>query len=130
MPALNFRAEFADAVERGEKCQTIRAYRKDGRNPKPGDTLHLYTGMRTRACRLLAVRRCTAVKPVLIVESYALVAGETLEGDALERFAKADGFDGWSDMSRWFERTHGLPFHGLAIYWGQSRENVCKSEIE
>ena len=55
MPALNFRAEFADAVERGEKCQTIRAYRKDGRNPKPGDTLHLYTGMRTRACRRLAV---------------------------------------------------------------------------
>lgn len=49
MPALNFQTQFAPAVERGEKCQTIRAYRKDGRNPS------------------------------------------------------------------------GLPFHGLAIYWGQSR---------
>ena len=36
MPALNFQARFAPLVESGQKRQTIRAYRKDGRDPKPG----------------------------------------------------------------------------------------------
>ena len=33
MPALNFQKRFADDVESGRKCQTIRAPRKDGRDP-------------------------------------------------------------------------------------------------
>lgn len=34
----------------GEKRQTIRANRKDGRDPKQGQPLMLYTGMRTKSC--------------------------------------------------------------------------------
>ena len=51
MPALNFKKEFADKVASGEKRQTIRALRKDGKNPRPGQKLYLYTGMRTKYCR-------------------------------------------------------------------------------
>ena len=57
MPALNFQAQFAPLVESGEKRQTIRAYRKDGRDPTPGCKLYFFTGMRTKACRPLIVER-------------------------------------------------------------------------
>ncbi len=60
MPSLNFQARFAPLVESGEKRQTIRAYRKDGRDPKRGDKLYLFTGMRTKACRPLIVERTAA----------------------------------------------------------------------
>ena len=35
MPLLGFQKQFAPLVESGEKRQTIRAYRKDGKDPKP-----------------------------------------------------------------------------------------------
>ncbi len=76
MGAYNFRAQFAEDVESGRKTQTIRAERKDGRRPKVGDTLKLYTGMRTKACRLLAVGRCTAVVPITIEPPCIYVAGK------------------------------------------------------
>lgn len=60
MPSLNFKKQFAPMIKEGLKPenertgrikrQTIRAYRKDGRNPHPGDVLHLFTGMRTKSC--------------------------------------------------------------------------------
>lgn len=66
MPALNFEAQFADAVESGEKRQTVRTARKDGRpHAKVGDKIRLYTGLGTPRCRLLAeatVTRTTAVR--------------------------------------------------------------------
>lgn len=118
MPALNFQSQFAEAVERGEKRQTIRAPRKDGRDPKPGETLHLYTGMRTKACRKLCERRCTSVTPVVIdYNSVQLNGGTYLLTAARENFARADGFADWTAMRQWFERTHGLPFFGFAISW-------------
>ena len=57
MPALNFKNQFATYVELGfrdpdhprAKRQTIRAKRKDGRDPRQGETLYLYTGKRRHA---------------------------------------------------------------------------------
>ena len=68
MPALNFKAEFAPLVESGEKRQTIRKLRKDGRDPKVGDALYLYTGMRTKKCRKLGIAPCESVQPIEIDE--------------------------------------------------------------
>jgi hypothetical protein len=48
MPAYNFKAQFAPAVETGQKLCTIR-----GRAAKVGTIAYLYTGMRTKACRKL-----------------------------------------------------------------------------
>jgi len=134
MPALNFQARFAAAVASGDKRQTIRAYRKDGRDPKPGDTLHLYAGMRTKACRKLGEVRCKSAKR-LRIERFTNNAVPMVEvyredgspewatdffGDPFQaerRFARRDGFKNWPEMWQWFERVYGLPFEGLLIRW-------------
>ena len=137
MPALNFQAQFAPLVESGEKRQTIRAYRKDGRDPKPGCRLYLFTGMRTKSCIRLVVHRavevirravkgvpfghvveCVEVRAVSLNPQGAL----TIDGIAVgvsryNRLAKADGFVDMYAMCTWFEDTHGLPFEGLLIRW-------------
>ena len=56
MPSLNFQAQFAPLVESGAKRTTIRALRRDGRNPKRGDPLYMFTGQRTRSCRRLVIQ--------------------------------------------------------------------------
>lgn len=55
MPALNFKAQFAPLVESGAKRRTIRAFRKDKRDPKQGDTLYLYTGLRTKYAKPITI---------------------------------------------------------------------------
>ena len=119
MPALNFQKQFAPKVEAGEKRQTIRAERKDGRMPaKVGDTLALYTGMRTKGCRKLMDAECIDVSQVCIdrVPDGVRVAVNHQRMDA-EQQAKADGFDSAKAMADWFDKTHGLPFYGHLIRW-------------
>lgn len=121
-PAFNFQAQFADAVESGEKRQTIRKLRKDGRDPKVGDTLYLYTGMRTKACRKLGEAVCTSRLGVQIGRYCVLVrkgrerwiAQNNAEVASL---AQADGFESFAEMRDWFEKTHGLPFTGKLYRW-------------
>ena len=130
MVALNFKAQFADAVEDGYKRRTIRAPRKDGRNPKAGDKLQLYTGMRQRGCRKLRDAECWRVREVDIdymgikIDGRPLYAGdapayqggvdpEQYDGD----FARADGFDSFTSMLEFFKAEHSLPFTGLLIEW-------------
>lgn len=130
MVALNFMSKFADDVEMGHKCRSIRAPRKDGRNPSAGCQLQLYTGMRTRVCRKLADVKCMRVRPVLIdyfgveIDGRRLFCGnspaylgpvdpEGYDGD----FAHADGFNCFQDMAEFFAKTHGLPFSGFLIEW-------------
>lgn len=127
MPALNFRAEFSALVESGRKRQTIRAYRKDGRDPKPGDTLHLYVGLRTKGARKLAEVRCVGVERIRI----AKVRGATsitlrrrrLDFEEAHALALADGFDSLMALRLWFESVHGLPFDGIVIRW--IKESPC-----
>jgi len=138
VPALNFQARFARMVEVGllqdagkliggpAKRQTIRAYRKDGRDPKPGDTLYLFTGMRTKACRKLGAVVCAQRYEIVIWNepgAGVIVAldGALLPGIAADSMAHADGFEDAAEMGDWFEQTHGLPFMGLLIRWGPQR---------
>lgn len=117
MPLLGFKKEFADAVERGEKLQTIRALRKDKRDPKPGQILYLYTGLRTKQCRKLGERTCTSSQPVTIANA-GITLGPRWVLD-LHTFAEADGFKNIEDLYAFFKKTHGLPFHGVLIKWGK-----------
>jgi hypothetical protein len=144
MPALNFQAQFAPLVESGAKRQTIRAYRKDGRDPEVGDKLFLFTGMRTLACRRLAIRgdvdvaiilvkdrpprhvvRCKSVAQFKIWRGFRQWNCLVSDRGSLKRknarnadaFARADGFTDWLGIVDWFEKTHGLPFEGLLIRW-------------
>lgn len=130
MVALNFKEQFANDVEDGRKNRSIRAPRKDGRVPKKGEPAHLFTGMRSKKCRKLRLSVVERVRPVEInhmgvkIEGRPLYAGdaqayqggpdpEAYDGD----FARADGFDSFGDMADFFEKEHGLPFHGFLIEW-------------
>ena len=117
MPSLNFMERFAGMVERGEKMQTIRRVRK--RPIKVGDTLQLYTGQRSKACRKLGVGRCTRVREIRLT---AIGFSDRIDGVILspqERFrlAEDDGFEFIEDFMAFFRGRYGLPFEGVLIEW-------------
>jgi len=126
MPALNFKKEFAPKVEIGlkeprhreAKRQTIRAGRKDGRNPREGQQLYLYTGMRTKVCRKLGEAECKSVQQFTIEENLAIYVGtRCLSVGEEESMALADGFTTRGQFLDFFRKTHGLPFNGFLIKW-------------
>jgi len=115
MPALNFKNKFADAVESGLKLQTIRARRKDNRNPREGQTLYMYTGMRTKKCRKIGEFKCKFVD-VIKIDKGLIQIGPYAYHDH-EEYARRDGFESSSEFFDFFENEHGLPFEGLVICW-------------
>lgn len=106
MPAYNFKAKFADDVESGKKPHTIRPKRK--RQTKPGERLKLYTGMRTKKCRLLADTFCKNVEPVEIHSTHIKVGGRVLVMDERRNLAVNDGFDSLEAFYDFFRETYGL----------------------
>jgi hypothetical protein len=128
---LNFRAEFAPLVESGEKPHTVRARRRDGRDPLPGDTLHLYTGLRTKAVRLMRREVCDYVREITIQPSagnvhHVLLGGIPLEQSHVEMLARFDGFTSGTEFVSYFEKTYGLPFTGLLIGWDATPAYVTR----
>ena len=141
MPALNFKTQFAPLVESGAKRRTIRAFRKDGRDPKQGEPLYFYTGLRTKYARPITISSnvdvvlmgvnasgvmgymCQRARHVNIFNDSARFVihqgGRNLFDDVLnlDRFAQLDGFANWGEMRDWFSETHGLPFNGLLTEW-------------
>lgn len=109
MPAYNFKAEFAEAVESGKKRQTIRLRRK--RPTKVGDRLYLYSGMRTKRCRKLREATCRCVKPVDIFRGTIRLGGRFLGLAEQVDFVEMDGFESEADFFRFFEAL-GLPVVG------------------
>lgn len=120
MPAVNFTV-FVDAVRGGKKKQTIRALRK--RPFKEGDTLYLYTGMRTANCQKIAETPCTRVRDVRMDEDHVCLeeAGGIIiapwGAPLVEALSMEDGFSTSVEMREWFEKTHGFPFEGQVINW-------------
>ena len=119
MPAFNFKSEFAAAVESGAKQQTIRAKRKN--RPRVGSWAYCYTGMRTKACRLLGSWKISAVFDIIMSETVVSYGCSALSPYQMDRLALLDGFDSFESMRDWFAKTHGLPFHGDVIMWQYTR---------
>lgn len=118
MPALNFKKQFAPKVESGEKKTTIRAKRKDGRNPRPGQTLYLYTGMRSKGCRKLKEAVCANVSEIVIDPHRGInLRGDWLDYSQTMSIVRGDGFELWTDFLAFFRKEHELPFWGLLIEW-------------
>ena len=94
MVAYSFKKQFAYPVEKGYKLQTIRASRKT-RHARPGESIQLYTGMRTKQCRKL-VRADPIVKAVFRVDIFSpldiRIDGQQLTLEQIRRLALADGF--------------------------------------
>jgi hypothetical protein len=129
MVALTFKPEFVCDIDAGMKTRTIRRVRKTG-NPEPGKGLQLYTGLRTPQCEKIRDAVCTRVRPVTIDHMGVVLNGKRLwPGDAPAYaggvdpeqydgdFARADGFNSFTDMLEFFEGQYGLPFTGQLIEW-------------
>lgn len=122
MPALNFKARFEPLIVSGTKRQTIRALRKDGRDPKPGQQLYLYTGMRTKSCRCISrYQSCKSTHPIEISNCgggiMVSVDGKTLSSTEVQSLAVADGFKTAREFLQFFMENHSFPFNGLLIKW-------------
>lgn len=118
---LNFKKQFASAVETGAKLRTIRQHRKDGKRIQPGDTLKLYTGLRTRGARLLLAATATRVMSVqLQVPARELIIdGRLLDIAEKTEFARADGFESFADMVAFFRDQYMVEtFEGYCVEWG------------
>lgn len=123
MPAFNYKKHLAPAVESGAKRQTIRARRRDGRDPRPGDRLYHYTGMRTHSCRKLREDVLQSRQRILIrhradgSRMEVLIDGECLGDTQIKALATADGFTCAGEFFAFFRDEHGLPFEGYLYRW-------------
>jgi hypothetical protein len=114
MGLYNFQRRFVPFILSGAKTHTIRAYRKHP--DKPGNMLHLYTGLRTKQAQLLMRRPCVKVEDISISDSGDIfIDGNQLDDGEREGLARRDGFESFTDMAAfWKGRT---PFHGHVIHW-------------
>lgn len=55
---LGFQKQFVPYVREGSKTHTIRGERKRGERPVPGETLHLYTGLRQKGAEFILRAPC------------------------------------------------------------------------
>jgi len=120
MGLYNFLPRFVPFILDGRKTHTIRAER---RYPdKPGTTLHLYTGLRTKRAKLLMRVECVAVEEIEILtiekyggHPYVFVGGLGLNHSEKEQLARRDGFHDFTEMIAFWEAR--LPFKGHIIHW-------------
>ena len=122
MPAYNFKKQFAEAVKSGKKRCTMRAERKDGRTPSAKVEAKLYTGMRSRECRLLRVVYIRRVRPVTMEfrddgNTIIHLGDEYLNQEEMRQLALRDGFSSIAEMRGFFRETHGERFSGHLIEW-------------
>jgi hypothetical protein len=130
MVAYSFKPRFAELILDGSKRQTIRAVGKR-RHARPGDELQLYSGMRTRHCRLIARAKCASVHEVELffnrfgASELFRVDGAPIGPNAMECFARLDGFSTVQEMATFWWAEHGkayrhiglIEFKGVMVRW-------------
>jgi hypothetical protein len=117
MVAYSFKPRFAEPILAGSKGGTIRANRK--RHARPGEELQLYTGMRTRQCRLIARKQCVEVEPIELWLGADMVEFRNrIFRRNLDLFARFDGFSSWHELCDFWLYEHGdARFIGVHIRW-------------
>lgn len=133
MVAYSFKQRFVQPIRVGlsrvslsfdcpPKRQTIRAVGKR-RHARPGETLQLYTAMRTKQCMKIGDARCTSVSNVkMIIQTRRFsisVGGIPYVNAAREEFARMDGFSCVEDMHQFWIANHpGIEhFEGVLVRW-------------
>lgn len=116
---LGFKKRFIQPIKIGTKVHTMRNKRKI--KPKIGETLHMYTALRTKHCELITNKEKLISKQKVRVHiqrnkvvtegknngfayiTKVLIDGRKIEGAELEQFVKFDGFENITDFaSFWF----------------------------
>ncbi len=127
MFTYNFAKDHVAAVESLAKPITIRAMRKDGRAPKPGEHLRLYTGMRTKNCRPIMEAVCQRIQEIRITFDWVAIRGGQENGNSdwiylnkqvALQLARTDGFTDFESFWRFFApQAVGGAFHGHLIHF-------------
>lgn len=120
---LGFKDEFVPKVESKTKRQTIRGVRK--KPIRVGDTLKFYAGWRTPDCRQIGSAVCKNIYLITIYPDFIILDGQVMNGKGymgfmhLNNFARADGFEHWDGMVKWFKNQYPdqFPFMGVLIKW-------------
>lgn len=131
MVAYSFKARFVKPIKAGlglkvyaepgdppcaPKRQTIRAIGKR-RHARAGETLQLYTAMRTKQCQKIGEAKCIYVVPITIQVLKSALKFSSYVSDA-EAFARYDGFANLADMHAFWIKEHGPgKFEGVLIRW-------------
>lgn len=135
MVAYSFKKQFVDPIRAGlghyehidgmipaPKRQTIRANGKR-RHARPGETLQLYSAMRTKQCFKIGEATCTEVVPISIdvrKDGLLISSGRQriIGGTLIDNFARLDGFADGKEMRDFWLKEHGLgKFEGVLIRW-------------
>lgn len=125
MVAYSFQPRFVDAIRSGRKRQTIRRDRT-GRvlHAKPGSPVHIFTGMRTKAVRLIGIAECSRVEPIMLrlERPCQIKIGEGVliqTAGGLNSFAQCDGFATWQELVDFWDAWHPgfAVFSGTLISW-------------
>ncbi len=109
MVAFNFKPQFVPHIENGKKQQTIRSTKRC----EVGDDMQLYTGQRTKQCRLVKESVCVDVYPITISEG-GIQCEKKMSATAL---ANRDGFNSAPLMRNFFRDQYGLPYKGWVHVW-------------
>jgi hypothetical protein len=130
MGLYNFKPQFVEPILKARKTHTIRAVRKHP--DKPGDTMHLYTGLRRKGAWLIGRVECAKVETITIREESSIkfddatghlfavkIDGQKLAADECEQLARRDGFSSFREMMDFWEGR--LPFRGQIIHWRNPR---------
>jgi hypothetical protein len=117
MGLYNFKPQFVAPILAGTKRQTIRAPR--AHPDVVGNTMHLYTGLRTERSRLIARVQCTWTASIWIgVAGAIMVDGRALSRPEREILARRDGFADPAEMMQFWRESGRLPFEGHIFGWG------------
>lgn len=125
MGLYNFDPRFVPKILAGEKTHTIRAHR--AHPDKPGNTLHLYCGLRHKSVQLLMRVSCVKIEEIAIslapenlpfddgARVFVTIDGTVLHRSECETLARRDGFDSFDEMLKFWDGR--LPFEGQIIHW-------------
>jgi len=125
MGLYNFQSRFVPKILSGEKTHTIRSVR--AHPDKPGNLLHLYTGLRTKNAKRLMRATCVKVEEIAILLApgnfldddaqcvFVDIDGVVLHRSECEALARRDGFESFAEMLDFWEGR--LPFHGHIVHW-------------
>lgn len=111
---LGFKKQFAPKILAGSKVMTVRQQRKV--EPKIGEVLHMYTGLRTRNCEKITseytLKGIQSVDFLIsksktedLIDMDVFVDRVPLDRYQLEKFALADGFDSAHQLAEYWMST-------------------------
>lgn len=114
MVAFNFKKDFVPKILAGDKCSTIRSQKRC----KVGQSMHLFTGQRTKACQRLLTTKCIGGGAITIDQhSWAITCSEGTLRPTGKTLHGQEGFPNLQAMIDFFDKQYGLPYTGYIHVW-------------